>query len=241
MPIITLTMPDALTIDTDAPFDEKIWATFKREAVAAACDVLKSPFFDALQSHFDVAPITAKNHNLLASVDKLIEREFPKHGAPLHFLLSTLPLGGGYDPLLQDHLFHNCLQYWAFIDKNNQVCVGTCGIFLMSTNHAEALWAGWLVLDPSLRKQGTGKHLVDFVLAVSKVYGSAHGQTKLRFLTSNEKHVEAARHLYRAIGSQVIHSFPNPYVPGTEAMIMEWDIVNGHTTSQQKPSLQRAS
>jgi GNAT superfamily N-acetyltransferase len=186
--------------------------------------VLQKSEFRSLNAAFRVEPITHKNIAIIEHVDKLIEREFPKHGAPLHFLLSTLPVAGAYDPLLEDNLYNNCLQYWAFLDKNSSTCAATCGIFLMQKDHENTLWAGWLVLAPEFRKQGLGKQLIAFVLDFCKEYGNIHGHSTLQFLTSDEPHVQSARNLYALIGSKEARSFPNPYVPGSNAIVMQWPI-----------------
>jgi GNAT superfamily N-acetyltransferase len=208
-------------MNTDAPFDAKIWTSIKQKFIETGSGVLKQKRFERLLQTFNVVPITADNREMLLLANNLIEKEFPKHGAPLHFLMSTLPFGGGYDPILKDNLFHNGLQYWLFTDKASSSCAASCGLFLMEKDHATTIWAGWLVLSPEFRGQGLGKMLMEFIIECSKEFGKKNGQKKLCFSTSDEPHVEKARLLYRQLGFQEISIFPNPYVPGSQVIIEE--------------------
>lgn len=217
-------MPPKLAIETTTKFDELIWNAFKKEIAEIAIETLKQPQLAHLASHFDAEAITNGNLALIEHADTLLEREFPQHGAAAHFLLSTLPIPGLYDPIVEDHTHHNCLQYFAFIKKNTHTCLATCGFYMLNKDCHDALWSGWLVLDPAFRSQGFGKGMMIFCMEVFRAYGKKHGQKKLRFLTSNEPHVQAARSLYNAFGARELKCFPNPYTPGYDAVILECDI-----------------
>ncbi len=224
MSLLTISMLDKLSVETDAPFDINIWKQFRAECAIISEDVIATQTSLNAPKAFDIVPITENNRHIIAQVDILLEKEFPKHGGALCFLLSTIPFPGLYDPLAQDHVFHNCLQYWAFVDKKTQACVGTCGVFLMNKNHKDVIGGGWLALSQEYRGHGLGRSMLEFVTTFSKIFATRNGQKTLECNTSDEPHVQSARQLYKSIGAKEVSFTPNPYVPGSYAIHVELDL-----------------
>jgi GNAT superfamily N-acetyltransferase len=224
MPIFSLTMPDELSIHSDAHFDINIWRNFKHESQNIASAVARSQHCAKLAKEFDIVPVTEDNLHILPQVDILLEKEFPRHGGAAHFLLSTLPFRGIYEPTLRDQVFHNCVQYVAFLEKGSGHCVATCGLYLMSKDYFDVVWGGWLVLAQEYRNRGFGRGIIEYCIAFYRGYAERNGQTKLHILTTDEPHVEAARSLYAMHGAQEIYSEPHPYVNGRSIVILEWDL-----------------
>jgi GNAT superfamily N-acetyltransferase len=217
-------MPEVLLLESSVDFSSDIWLQFKRESLEISERIIRENRAGELTTAFDVLPITPETRHLIPIAEPVVEREFPRHGASMHFLLSTLPLPGIYDPILKDHAFHNSLQYWVLLDKQSRTCAGTCGIVKGTKDHADSLWAGWMVLAPEYRNRGLGRGLVMFTVAFSQLYGARHGQRLLKCVTSDEPHVKPARTLYASFGARETASFPNPYVPGHNAIIVEYTL-----------------
>jgi hypothetical protein len=234
MNLTTITLPEVLSLKTDAPFSEKIWSDYRAEALLLTPKVVQTKLLPSLAERFDFVPFTSQTHHLLTNVNALLEREFPRHGAAMHFLLSTLPLPGLFDPIMQAHAYHNCLQYWVCVDKQNGRTVGTVGAFLSNTDHERNIWGGWLAVDREYRSYGIGMGLIEFVVGFGQLFGEKHGQKYMRILTSDEPHVAKARELYKAWRCIEVGRFPNPYIPGATAIIMEGELAESPRLRAEK-------
>jgi GNAT superfamily N-acetyltransferase len=226
MTVTAITLPEALCLNIAAPFSEKIWFEYRAEAQSLTQQVMQTKLLPSLTARFDFVPFTSQTLHLLTDVNALLEQEFPRHGAAMHFLLSTLPLPGLFDPILKAHAYHNCLQYWVCVDKQNNKTVGTVGVFLGNDDHERSIWGGWLAVDREYRSHGIGMGLIEFAVGFGQIYGEKHGQKYIRLLTSDEPHVAKARELYKAWNGYEVQRFPNPYVPGATAIVIEADLAD---------------
>jgi GNAT superfamily N-acetyltransferase len=233
MNVTAITLPEVLCLKTDADFSEKIWLEYRAEALALTPKVIQTKLLPSLTERFDFVPFTTQTHHMLSDVNSLLEQEFPRHGAAMHFLLSTLPLRGLFDPILNAHAYHNCLQYWVCIDKQNGKGIGTVGAFLGSPDHERNVWGGWLAVDREYRNFGIGMGLIEFVVGFGQLYGEKHGQKYIRLLTSDEPHVAKARELYKAWRCREVQRFPNPYIPGATAIVMETELADSPRVRSQ--------
>lgn len=218
---VSIVLPEAVEIDASVPFNAEEWHAFKREVEAMGQESVSLLSIESTFPWIDVVPFDVKSYGLLSSVQSLLEREFPHHGAAFNFMMSALPVPGVFDSTLGSALKNHSIQYWAFVDRRSNDVVATVGVYLTEVDWQESLWGGWLVVAPQYRKQKLGQLVIDFARVVCELYGQFHGQKVVRLLSSDEPHVAAARYCYEKCGFVEAKRFSNPYVPNANVLIYE--------------------
>eukprot|EP00906_Rhabdomonas_costata_P024173 RCo034787 len=92
------------------------------------------------------------------------------------------------------------IEYWTVMDPSSGKVLGVCGLYKMPEDYDEAVWGGWLGVDPNCRGTGIGHRIVHHVLEKAKQKGVSF----VRVYSSNHSNEAIANAMYRQIGAKLL-------------------------------------
>lgn len=91
------------------------------------------------------------------------------------------------------------LDYWVLIDRASEKVIGLTGLYTEIDDDENTCWLGWFCVDPTYRKSGLGRALLDFSIVKAKNMK----KQQLKLYTYDAKEYNDAIAMYEQYGFKV--------------------------------------